>query len=350
MEACDCGEWNDDITEYHQLNRTNGRQAMMTYIRRLLLPLLVLLLLVIIASAAYLYASYHELTTGQRILPWSAYALCGGSTPETLPATVRVGLYEEFPTPERLARLEQVDFPVDLAVAAPDRESFLALRDTIERDYPQVETVYWWPLLTLEEGYYPGTLSDADAVQRGVEAAEGLPVLWDMEPPLRLLRGEIDIGDLSMEDWQRNRVLLDTWLRQREEPVHMWRIRRPEGIDPPLLRLLSLHYDPHDYTALTFHLGLYDSPPDAEFYRIVRCGVERYGERFVPALGSLDDGEGPPELFLPPERLQRNLQLAHAAGVTEVWLFQVSGLNETTLPIIRETLPLDLLPHSPITE
>ncbi len=303
------------------------------------LPLLALLVVV-----AYFGASYHELRTGERLLPWSAYALCGTSTPTTLPETVRIGFYEEFPTPERLARLEHIDFPVDLAVAAPDREAFLALRDTIAHDYPQVRTIYWWPLLALEEGYYPGTLSDADAVQRVAEAAEGLPVLWDMEPPLQVLRGEWTLNDLSFEDWQRNRTLLNTWLHERAEPVHMWRNRRPEGLDPPLLRLLSLHYDPHDYSMLTLHLALYESPPDAEFYRIVRCGVERYGGRFVPSLGSLDDGEGPAAVFLPPERLQRTLQLARAAGVEEVWLFQLSGVNDTSLPIIHETLPVEALP------
>jgi hypothetical protein len=308
------------------------------------LRLLTLVLLLLLVGAAYFAASFHELRTGKRLLPWNAYALCGTSVPATLPETVRIGLYEEFPTPERLARLEAVDFPVDLAVAAPDRAAFLALRDTIRQTYPQVETIYWWPLLTLDEGYYPGTFSDADAVQRVAAATAGLPVLWDMEPPMRLLRGEIGFGDLSWEDWQRNRAFLDDWLRQREQPVHMWRMRRPEGLNPPLLRLLSLHYEPDDYPTLTFQLDLYGSMPDAEFYRIVRCGVERYGGRFVPAIGSLDDGEGPKGAFLRPEGLQRNLQLAHAAGVTELWLFQVSGLNETTLPIIRETLPLEALP------
>lgn len=302
--------------------------------RRLILTLLLLLL----AGVAYFAASYHELNTGRRLLPWSAYALCGTSVPTTLPASVRIGLYEEFPTPERLSRLAQVDFPVALAIAAPDRETFLGLRATIQRDYPQVKTIYWWPLLTLDEGYYPGTFSDADAVQRVATEAAGLPVLWDMELPARLLRGEIGTEDLSFDDWQRNRTFLHRWLREREQPVHLWRTRRPAGLDPPLLRLLHLHYDPHDYPVLTMHLDMYGSMPDDMFYRIIRCGVERYGGRFVPAIGSLDDGEGPKTAFLSPEQLQRNLQLARAAGAEEIWLFQVSGLNATTLPIIRAML------------
>ena len=86
--------------------------------------------------------------------------------PAGLPTTVRVGLYEEFPNPWRLSKLSQVDFPVTLAVAAQTRAVFLELRESIQRDYPQVREVFFWPLLKPEEGYYPGPLSDPQAVRR----------------------------------------------------------------------------------------------------------------------------------------------------------------------------------------
>lgn len=105
---------------------------------------------------AWLGASGFEWRTGQRLFPWSAYAGCGQSQPQSLPATVRVGLYEEFPVPWRLDKLTQVDFPVSLAVAAASRAEFLVLQASIQPAYPQVQTVYFWPLLSPAEGYYPG--------------------------------------------------------------------------------------------------------------------------------------------------------------------------------------------------
>jgi hypothetical protein len=60
----------------------------------------------------------------------------------------------------------------------------------------------------------------------------------------------------------------------------------------------------------------------------------------------LDDGEGAANQFVPPETLRRNLRIARAAGVSEIWLFGVNGLNAAYLEAVREELPLEpLLPR-----
>jgi hypothetical protein len=74
--------------------------------------------------------------------------------------------------------------------------------------------------------------------------------------------------------------------------------------------------------------------------RIMRCGVERYGSRFSPALGVLDDGHGTPHEFSHFETLRRDLQLARAAGVSELWLFSVNGLTPSVVQMLHETLPI----------
>lgn len=287
----------------------------------------------------WLCMSIVEWRSGQRLFPWSAYALCGRSTPAKLPSTVRVGLYEEFPVPWRLDKLHQVNFPVTLAVAAPSRSDFLELREEILQTYPQVREVYFWPLLSHEEGYYPGAWSDSEGVRRVATEARGLPVLWDLEMPLGRM-------DLAFEDWWRNRASLPRWLRQRTEPVHIWRAHTSMGLDPLFLRLAAMHYDPARYPSVSLHLSLYTTgvgPLSDQMARVLRCGVERYGERFIPVLGSLDDGEGPEEVFVPAETLRRQLRLARQAGVAEVWLFGVNGLNDEYLSALRETMPLESL-------
>jgi hypothetical protein len=288
----------------------------------------------------WLGASIVECSTGRRILPWNAYGGCGYSQPAQLPSTVRVGLYEEFPNPWRLARLRLVDFPVTLAIAAPSRSAFLELRATILHDYPQVREVYFWPLLSYQEGYYPGAWSSTDGVKRAAADADGLPVLWDLEMPL----GETKP---SFTSWLRNRAFLDSWLRGRTEPVHIWRSYQTMGLNPLFLRLAGLHFDPLDYPAVSLHLDLYATGAGLakeQMAQVLRCGVERYGARFIPSLGVLNDGEGPPQVFVPPQTLRRDLRLAREAGVGEVWLFGVNGLNEEYLSALHETLPLERLP------
>ena len=296
--------------------------------------------LMIAGTGFWLYASLTELRTGRRLWPWSAYALCGTSQPSTLPQTVRVGLYEEFPNPWRLAKLQQLDFPVTLAVAAPSRQEFLQLRDSIRQTYPLVREVYFWPLLTVEEGYYPGPFSDPRGVQRLTAEAADLPVLWDLELP----RGPVSSYAHLLGRWRANRSTLATFFANHQQPVHIWRTHISMGLDPAFLRLAAMHFDPLDYEQVRLHLDLYTTGAgqDADrLRRIIRCGVERYGERFIPSLGVLNDNEGPPDIFVPPDTFRRNLQIAREAGVSEVWVFGSNGLNDEYLRALRETLPLE---------
>jgi hypothetical protein len=259
--------------------------------------------------------------------------------PPSLPAIVQVGLYEEFPNPWRLTKLNQVDFSVSLAVAAPTRAAFLQLRESIQRDYPQVRRVFFWPLLTAEQGYYPGPLSNPQAVRRVMAEAADLPVLWDLELPPGLKHISSPFSSLP-----QNRSATAACLRGRTQPVHIWRSYASLGLNPWLLRVAGLHYDPLEYPAVSLHLDLYATgagQPEQGLQRLMREGVAAYGARFIPSLGVLNDGEGAESQFIPPETLRRNLRIARASGVRELWLFGVNGLNDAYLKAVREELPLE---------
>ncbi len=299
-------------------------------------------LLSLIGVAFWLYASVTEMQTGRRLWPWNAYSFCGRSQPTTLPATVRIGVYEEFPTPARLAKLQQLDFPVTLAVAAPSRQTFLDLRTTILQTYPAVRAVYFWPILAPQEGYYPGAWSEPTAIHRLTADAVDLPLLWDNELP----RGTTNWREVSLQNWWANRTTLATFFARHRQPIDIWRTHTSMGLNPVFLRLAALHFDPQDYPNVRLHLDLYSTGTgqDAgEFSQIVRCGLERYGERFIPSLGVLDDGEGPKEAFVPPATFRRNLQLVRAAGASEIWLFGVNGLSREYLDALHATIPLEAL-------
>lgn len=294
----------------------------------------------LLAALVWLYASAHEWLTGERLFPWSAYALCGSSRPDSLADTVRIGLYEEFPVPWRLDKLAMVDFPTTLSLTASSRGQFESLRDAVQSQYPQVVEVLFWPLLSKEAGYYPGPFSDAEAIKNAAAGADDLPVLLDWELPL-------GTPNISLANWWQVRSDTDAWLRSRSAPTHIWRAHTSMGLDPLFLRLVGIHYDPQDYPDLYLHLDLYttgEGLPSDELYRIIRCGVEKYGDHFIPDFGSLDDREGPPEIFVPVATLRRYLEVARAAGVKEIWLFGVNGLNADYLSALHESLPLTPAP------
>jgi len=181
---------------------------------------------------------------------------------------------------------------VTLALAAPSRQAFVDLRTTILQTYPQVRAVYFWPVLTSQEGYYPGAWSDPTAIQRLTADAVDLPLLWDNELP----RGTKTWREVSLQNWWANRTTLATFFAQHRQPIDIWRTHTSMGLNPAFLRLAALHFDPLDYPNLRLHLDLYSTgigQDASEFTQIVRCGLERYGERFIPSLGVLDDGERP---------------------------------------------------------
>jgi hypothetical protein len=306
-------------------NRVRLRRWIQLVIALLLLPVLLILI------------SFIEMASGTRLLPYNPYRDCGTSMAIDLPDTVRIGLYEEFPVPWRLDKLAQVDFPVSLAIAATSRAEFMSMRETVMQQYSQVEFVYFWGILPVDEGYYPGAWSDSDGIQRLAQEANDLLTLWDAEMPLNL-------QGLSALDWQANRAFISNWLSQRAVPVHIWRSHPSMGLNPLFLRWMGLHFDPNDYANIYFHLNLYttgDGQAEDELRRILRCGVEQYGTRFIPSLGVLNDGEGEDSIFIPVETLRRNLRFAREAGVYEIWVFGVNGLNEDYLDVIRETIPVE---------
>jgi hypothetical protein len=292
----------------------------------------------IIAAGVWLYASVREMIWGERLLSWwDPYAFCGNTKPTALPDTVRIGLYEEFPVPWRWDKLSQIDFPVTVALAAPSVTEFEVIRAQVQDAYPVVQEIYYWPLLSKDEGYYPGPFSKAEAIERVTAGSDGLTVLWDWELP-------IGTPYVTLQNWWQVHTFTDQWLNSRTQPVHIWRSHASMGLDPLFLRLIGMHYDPRDYPNLYFHINLYtvgDGPPPDDVYRILRCGVELYGDRFIPDFGSLNDGEGPAEIFVPVETLRRDLQLAREAGVSEIWLFGVNGLNDDYLNTLKDTIPLE---------
>ncbi len=66
---------------------------------------------------------------------------------------MQLNFYEEFPNQENLKKLELIDFPVKLVVAAPTLKRFLQVKKKIFSN-KYVKEVIYWPILSKEEGYW----------------------------------------------------------------------------------------------------------------------------------------------------------------------------------------------------
>lgn len=274
---------------------------------------------------AALHFGYLEIT--------DPYTGCGVSTNQTVSSPIKIAAYEEFPTLDRMKSTEKLPFQIKVAIAAHSYEEFQKIKQGLETDgkHTQIREFVFWPLLSEEEGYYPGPFSDPSALKRvahesDLAAQDGIEILWDLEfPP-----GTFGILRFFNFQWAENRDFIDSWLKNHDGTVHIWRSYKELGLNPWILRTLGLHFDPNNYSNVTMHLDLHttgDGIPENDMRQILLCGKEQYRDHFVPSFGSLDDGFASPDVFVPPETLQRDIQLAQASGISEIWVFSVSGLQ-----------------------
>jgi hypothetical protein len=288
-------------------------------------------LLALAVSGLWSGTQIYEMATDTRLIPTDPYAQCGDSTPERL-VTPAIGIYDENPDFNLWNKLEEAKFVDSIAVAAKTEEEYLYYKNEINTTHPHID-VKFWALLSLDEGYYPGPWSDHKAVERIIQEVGNHPVLWDSEMPFK---GK----SFSFINWYKNKTIIHTWLLDREERVDVWRAHETMGLNPLFLRLTAIHSDPNEYPNTYMHLELSttgEGLPDERIYKVLRCGVEEYGEKFVPSFGMLNDLKENESLYIPLDTLKRYLVAAQNAGVSEVWLFSLRGLSTETIDMINQT-------------
>ena len=97
-----------------------------------------------------------------------------------------ITLLEEFPIEENLSKLELLDFPVNIFVAANNIIEFNKIEEKIKK-YPFVKTVGYWPILSIEDGYWFSAFTKREGIKRIMKELEStntpFSVLWDAELP-----------------------------------------------------------------------------------------------------------------------------------------------------------------------
>ena len=101
---------------------------------------------------------------------------------------MRINFFEENPTEETMAKLDLVDWPSTLLVAAPSLQAFEDIRGKYGERYPHI-TFGWWP--TLPGSYWVSGFADPRDLDRlfteltsKVHDTE-LPILLDLELPIK---------------------------------------------------------------------------------------------------------------------------------------------------------------------
>ena len=96
---------------------------------------------------------------------------------------MQISFFEEFPTKKNLNKLNLIDFPIKLYLAASSLEEFVQLTKKIDNE--QVKEIIYWPILSKREGYWISPFTKRKALQRILGELEGakVSVMLDLELP-----------------------------------------------------------------------------------------------------------------------------------------------------------------------
>ncbi len=262
-------------------------------------------------------------------------------------------LYEEFPNEESLSKLDYIDFPIDLVLAAKSLDEFENLENKVKKG--NVENVVYWPLLSKEEGYWPNVFSKKTALMRVIneinKSKRNLEIVWDCEFGFeRNESGNIVIGDTVK--FKDNKELIRNFLKNRNRNIEITTVEIPNYLfGDSLLGVFGLAFDPLEYytkknkmvySSLRKYAEKYipkislDEKYYELFKRELRNGVNKFGDKFSISLGCLSNGIIGNEPLMNMGELERELTIAKEEEINEVYLFRLNGINKEYSEVMKK--------------
>jgi len=241
------------------------------------------------------------------------------------------------------ARLMVFDSPPAIRpvayLATKGYDEFQLYREKLREINPQVEAGYW-PILA--KSYWPSPLSypwELKKLRMELEKRspkEPLKVLVDLEPPM--LNKELLLFNLPNLWQNKNEIrnllndagLLNIEITTAEYALFIYQWRGL--VVNKTLRYLGFSYAGGHHRIAMF----YTSMLSRRKQEIVREGIKCNNRNLWFGLGTTGIGALGNEPPLSPEDLEKDLLFMEENGVTTVFIFQLSGLNESYLEIMKK--------------
>jgi hypothetical protein len=258
---------------------------------------------------------------------------------------MKISLYEEFPTKGNLDKIELIDFPTKLIVAAKSLEEFYQSEYNIKQyKNNNIKEIIYWPILEKEEGYWFSAFTKNSALKRIINELQqnknSLTIMWDAELPFykSLILKEL------FNYFKNREIILDFFKNAEKYNIKILTSEYP--LESKFLRnlmfdLFLVSFEPEKYNnkkiAMLYTSFLKNHPNTENFLENqIKIGKKAFGEDFIAALGTIAFGINGNEPILTPEELERDLNIVKNSGVSEVVIFRLGGLNNNYLNVIRK--------------
>jgi len=229
-----------------------------------------------------------------------------------------ISFFEEFPTKENLKKLELINFPTKLYLAAPSIKEFKQITSKIKNKHIQ-EFVYW-PLLKIKEGYWISPFSQRTALQRILnEIPPKTSVMLDLELPTT--KNPL-LYLTQLFNFSHNKKLIQQFISQHRLVYATEYYPKKQKF----LQFFGLHF-PHTRVIKMMYHSLHHF--DEEFVKQELKNLK------IVAYGTIATGINQNEPLLSTKQLTKDLQLAKQAQLKEVIIFRLGGLNQKYLNALK---------------
>ena len=246
---------------------------------------------------------------------------------------MQISFFEEFPTAKNLSKLSLINWPIKLYVGANSVAEFNQIRFTLKNKY--VKEVIYWPLLKKKEGYWISPFSSRSALQRTFRELneKKVFVMLDLELPttrnpwLYLTEGL---------NFFRNRNLIKNFIENYAGQVYLAEYYPRGKLMGEILEFFGLHYRNKKLNIIKMIYHSMHKFNEEFIFDEMKHGRKERGERFLAAYGTIARGIQRNEPILSLKQLKKDLELADSAGIKEVIIYRLGGLNRSYANLLKQ--------------
>ncbi|MBU0456718.1 MAG: hypothetical protein KKD75_01090 [Nanoarchaeota archaeon] len=261
-----------------------------------------------------------------------------------------ISFFEEFPTDENLEKLRLITWPTKLHVAAKSPKEFEKIKKKVindnrndrndknkKNDKNQIKELIYWPILERKEGYWISPFSERKALLRIFNELKNkkISIMLDLELPTT--KNSLLYITQSL-NFLRNKRLIKRFIKYYQGKIYLAEYWPLGKIKKRILQLFGLHYNIKTRKINVIKMLYHSMLPfsDNLFRRELEEGKKEFGNNYLAGFGTIAKGIMGWEPILSPENLRNDLDIAKKAGVKEVVIFRLGGLNKEYVKFIKE--------------